>query len=95
MGACITAHYLKLRVKKVISVAPIGHAIVNYQLAKDFGRCVTVERQVFTVTVDDLAHLLKAVLHGLPIGALMREETLGACVVNVLFRDLGDLVRPP
>jgi hypothetical protein len=50
--------HLKFLVEKIISVAPVCHTIVNYQLLQHLNSLIAVKRQILTVAIYDLAKLL-------------------------------------
>jgi hypothetical protein len=58
VSSCKGSEDFELFVEEVIAMSPISHTIVNYQLLEDLNCSVAVERQIFTVAIDDLALLL-------------------------------------
>jgi len=62
VSPCERPEDLKLFVEKVVSMASVSNAIVDYQLLEDLHSGIAVERQIFTIAVDDLAILLQPVL---------------------------------
>ena len=91
---CEGPDYLELSVEEVVAVAAISDPVVDNQLLEHFNCRVAVERQVFTVAIDDFSVLLEALFDSQTGRALVREEALGTSVFDVVATHDAKLLAP-